>query len=234
MANTLDLDPEWGAIDLVEEVEKVFGFTIAKEEAERCATVGDLYAVVCAHMPDWDGRAGHCASSMTFYRIRRSLDPDRTRSVTPRTSLEDEDNPFQLFGRLGKETGLRLPSARLTPIGMIGGFIFCGGLLVAISMLLLGQWGVACLALAAGLAGMLPMWRDRGGLPEGIATVGDLVRRTAPLNARELQADGGRPSHRWSILAALAAEHGALEPGRIVPETFLHRKSLEQAAAASY
>lgn len=232
MPNTLDLDPEWGAIDLIEEVERMFGFAITKEEAERCATVGDLYAVVCAHVPDWDAQAGSCASSMTFYRIRRSLDPGRTRSITPRTSLEDEDNPFQLFRKLGKETGLRLPSTRLSPIGMFGGFIFCGGLLVAISMLFLGQWETACLALAMGLVGMLPMWRDRGGLPAGIATVGDLVRRTAPLNARELQADGGRPSDRWSILASLAAEHGTLEPGRIAPETFLHRKSLEQAATA--
>ena len=75
MANSVDLDPEFGAIELIEEVEAIFGFTITKEEAERCATVGDLYDVVCAHTPDWDAQDGCCGSSMVFYRVRRALAP---------------------------------------------------------------------------------------------------------------------------------------------------------------
>ncbi|GGB58424.1 DUF3817 domain-containing protein [Blastomonas aquatica] len=232
MQNTLDLDPEWGAIDLIEEVEKVFEFTVSKDEAERCATVGDLYSVICAHAPDWDAQSGKCASSMTFYRFRRSLDADRQRSITPRTSLECSDNPHQLFKRLSRETDLRLPSTRMTPIGMVGGFIFSGGLIAAVVLLLIGRWEVAFLAFVISLIGLLPVYADRGELPSGIVTVGDLVRRTAPLNARKLQAYGGRPSDRWSILASLAAEHGELEAEQIGPATFLHRKSMEQAAAA--
>ena len=79
MANSLDLDPEWGAIDLLEEVELTFGIKIANEEAERCATVGDLYDVICAHSPAWDGQDGDCGTSMVFYRMRRSLSPDDRR-----------------------------------------------------------------------------------------------------------------------------------------------------------
>lgn len=35
MSNTLDLDPEWGAIDLIAEVEQAFDFTITRDQAER-------------------------------------------------------------------------------------------------------------------------------------------------------------------------------------------------------
>jgi hypothetical protein len=84
MLTTLDLDPEWGAIDLIEEVETVFSFTISKDEAERCATIGDLYAVLCVHTPGWDTQGGKCGSSMTFYRIRRSLDPIEPNGSAPR------------------------------------------------------------------------------------------------------------------------------------------------------
>lgn len=64
---------------------------------------------------------------------------------------------------------------------------------------------------------------DPGGLPEGIASVADLVRRTVPLNARLLARAGARPPDPWSVLAALAAEHGKLPPGAIGPGTFLLR-----------
>lgn len=44
--NTLDLDPEWGAIDLLEEVEASFGIKIEDAVAEQIETVGDLYDVI--------------------------------------------------------------------------------------------------------------------------------------------------------------------------------------------
>jgi acyl carrier protein len=40
--NSLDLDPEWGAIDLLEEVEASFGIKIEDTVAEQIETVGDL------------------------------------------------------------------------------------------------------------------------------------------------------------------------------------------------
>lgn len=75
MPTTLDLDPEWGAIDLLEEVEAAFNIKIGDDEAERCWTVGDLYDLICAHAPQWDEQAGTCASSAVFYRVRRSVTP---------------------------------------------------------------------------------------------------------------------------------------------------------------
>lgn len=130
MANSLDLDPEWGAIDLLEEVEQTFSIQIANEEAERCVTVGDLYDVICAHSPDWDGQDGKCGSSMVFYRMRRSLSPDDKRGVTPDTPLAGIGlEPSRLFKKLEVDTGLRLPGYELTWLGMTGGFLMGGGIM---------------------------------------------------------------------------------------------------------
>ncbi|PHK19530.1 hypothetical protein VF10_21550 [Nostoc linckia z13] len=232
MANSLDLDPEWGAIDLLEEVEQTFGIQIAKEEAEQCATVGDLYDVICAHSPDWDGQDGKCGSSMVFYRMRRSLSPDDKRGVTPRTPLAGIGlEPSRLFKKLEVDTGLRLPGYELTWLGMTGGFLMGGGIIAAVVALLTGQWIASGTALLVALAGLPLVRADPGRLPAGFATLADLVRRTVPLNATGLREAGGRPADRWAILTALAAEHGNLAPDKIGPETFFHRKSLKLANA---
>lgn len=232
MVNTLDLDPEWGAIDLLEEVEATFGIKIANEEAERCCTVGDLYDVVCAHSPDWDGQDGSCGSSMVFYKLRRSLSPNDKRGVVPDTPLTASGiQPSRLFKKMADDTGLRLPSHELTWLGLTGGFVFVGGVLGAIVALFTGHWLVSGILALMALAG-LPLLRvDPGRFPSDIVTVADLVRRTVPLNAARLKEGGGRPADRWSVVAALAAEHGVLPPHEIGPETFFHRKSLELATA---
>ena len=230
--NTLDLDPEWGAIDLIEEVEGAFGIEIADKDAEQCETVGDLYDVLCGYVPSWDAQSGKCSSSMTFYKIRRALDPERTLGVTPQTILTGYDNPIKLFRMLAGKTGLRLPEADQTWFGKAGGIFFSFGLIAVIATLFTGYWAVSGLMLAIVVLGGALAWIDRGVFPSGITTVSDLVRRTALLNARGLRTEGGRPSDRWSILVALAAEHGSLMPDEIRPETFLHLSSLKMATAA--
>jgi len=232
MANSLDLDPEWGAIDLLEEVEQTFGIKIANEEAERCATVGDLYNVICAHSPDWDAQSGNCGSAMVFYRMRRSLSPGDKRGTRPNTRLaETELQPRRLFKKLEGDTGLRLPAYELTFLGITGGFLLSGGIMAAIVALLTGHWIASGVILLVALAGLPLLRADPGRLPPEFVTVADLVRRTVPLNATRLRKAGGRPADRWTILTALAAEHGNLSPDEIGPETFFHRKSLELANA---
>lgn len=230
MLNTLDLDPEWGAIDLLEEVEATFGIKIANEEAERCATVGDLYDVVSTHSPDWNSQDGSCGSSMVFYRLRRSLSPDDRRGVVPDTALASIGlQPSRLFKKLADDTRLRLPEYELTSLGMAGSYILVGGIIAAIVTLLTGQWIFSGIAALVALAGLPLIRLDPGRLPTGIATVADLVRRTAPLNVASLKESGGRPADRWSVLVALAAEHGVLPPDEIGPETVFHKKQLESA-----
>lgn len=230
MANSLDLDREWGAIDLLEEVEAAFGIKITDAEAERCSTVGDLYAVICSYTPDWDTQQGSCSSSMVFYRLRRSLGPEDKRDIRPATPLITLGRPVSgVFRTLGKQTGLRLPTYELTWLGKVG-LILTGGLLVAIIALLTGHWLASGIAVLVAATGLPLLWLDPGRLPVGMVTVGDLAQRTAPLNSELLGKAGGRPSDRWSILVALAAEHGTLPASQIGPETYFHRRSLEMAA----
>jgi hypothetical protein len=232
MANSLDLDPEWGAIDLLEEVEGVFGIKIADAEAEQCCTVGDLYEVLCAHLPEWDGEEGRCGSSMVFYRLRRSLNPADKRDVTPDMLLTSSGlQPGQLFKKLADDTGLRLPNYELTWLGKMGGFLLAGGIIAAIVALLTGHWVISGAVALASLAGLPLLRLDPGRFPAGMFTLADLVRRTVPLNVATLKEAGGRPPGRWSVLVALAAEHGTLSPDEIGPETYFHRRSLELATA---
>ncbi|GGI88218.1 hypothetical protein GCM10007973_25720 [Polymorphobacter multimanifer] len=229
--NTLDLDPDL-AIDLVEDVEREFDFTFTREEAERCWTVGDIYAVIVNHEPAEEVQIGKCGSAMTFYKIRGALDPDRTKGLTPGTALVTHGKPNKLFKMLKQETGFRLPDTKLTSLGMAGGYLLSVGFLIGIVALLNGYWEASGIAFVVGVLGVALGWTDPGRLPIGVATVGDLVRRTAALNARLLQIEGGRSCGVWSILTALAAEHGSLQPDQITKATFLHRKSMKLASAA--
>jgi hypothetical protein len=231
MMNSLDVDPEWGAIDLLEEVEETFGIKVADAEAERCETVGDLYAIVRAHAPDWDTQAGNCASSMAFYRLRRSLEPGNGPKTKPRSPLLDGSaSASRLFKTLDRDTGLRLPSTEFTRPGKIGAYLFTIGLLGFVITLFIGAWTASGVAAFLAILGTLLMRQDPGKLPNGVVTVGDLARRAAALNSGKLKGDGGRPADCWTVLVALAAEHGVLPPDEIGPDTFFHRKSLELAS----
>ena len=232
MTNSLDLDSEWGAIDLLEEVAATFGLKIADEEAERCATVGDLYDILCTRLPDWDDQDGSCASSIVFYRLRRSLSPTDKRAVVPGTPLTASgSSPLRLFKKLADGTGLRLPSCKLTSLGVVGGFLLLGGIIGVVVALFNGHWIVSAAFALIALVGTILLRVDPGRFPTGIFTVADLVRRTAPLNVAYIKEVGGRPADRWSILVALAAEHGSLSPDHIGPDTVFHGRNLDQAKA---
>lgn len=233
MANSLDLDPEYGAIDLIEEVEATFGIEISNEEAERCCTVGDLYEVLAAHLPEWDQQAGNCGSSMVFYRVRRALISVNSDPVVPSTPLSTSGlTPSRLFKKLSDETELRLPLFPFAILGKIGAILLMGGGVFAIVALFNAHWFVGGALALIGLIGFSLIWVDEGRYPTGVVSVGDLVRRTVPLNSTIVKSAGGRPADRWSILTALASEYGVLPPHEIGPDTFFHRESLEQAKAS--
>lgn len=232
MANSLDLDPEYGAIDLLEEVEATFGIEISDGEAECCCTVGDLYEVLEEHLPDWDQQNGNCGSSMVFYRVRRALTSVNNDPIAPSTPLSASGlTPSRLFNMLGAETELRLPLFPFTTVGKIGAVLFMAGLVFAIVALFNAHWIVGGVLALLSLMGFSMMWLDEGRYPSGVVTVGDLVQRTVPLNSSIVKDAGGRPADRWSVLTALASEYGVLAPQEISPDTFLHRKSMEQAKA---
>ena len=63
--NTIDLDHEWGAIDLLEEVETSFGIKIGDAVVERITTVGELYDAIRNLTPAWDMRLPHRWAMLT-------------------------------------------------------------------------------------------------------------------------------------------------------------------------
>jgi hypothetical protein len=231
MANILDIDPEWGGIDLIEEVEAAFGIKVADDEAERCWTVGDLYEVICAHTPHWNEQDGSCASSAVFYRFRRALAPENKREVSPSSALAGAGMSARgLYNLLRRETRLRLPTEEATVIGVVGGWMCLLGFIGGLIALFTGAWALTGLGTLVVVLGVLLLLVDPARLPTGVGTVGELVRRTVPLNAQGLAQTGARPPDRWAIVIALAAEHSSLHPDQINPDTFLLRKGMELAA----
>jgi hypothetical protein len=170
MANTLDLDPEFGGIDLIDEVEAAFGIKVEDEEAERCWTVGDLYQVIYARTPNWTEQDGSCASSAVFYQFRRVLAPEDKRLLSPRAPLQSTGMSAQpLFNLLRQKTNLRLPTETPTAIGIIGGWMCLVGFIGGLMALFSAAWawsgiGVAVVALGVVLLRVdparLPFWRN--------------------------------------------------------------------------
>ena len=232
--NTLDLDPEWGAIDLLEEVEASFGIKIEDVIAEQIETVGDLYDAICDLTPKWDSQRGPCTSSVIFYRMRLALVHLDRKSISPRMDLPlHGTTPSKLFSLLERKTGLRLPSASLTTPGVIGGMLFLIGIIGGVIALFDTAWEFAAGGAVMAAAGAALLRADPGRLPVGVETLGDLVTRAVPLNAQELAQMGARLPDRWTMLTALAAEHGILSPAEISPDTFLHLKSLKIASKSA-
>ena len=232
--NALDLDPEWGAIDLLEEVEASFGIKIEGAVVEQIETVGDLYDAICDLTPEWDNQQGSCASSVAFYRLRRALVQIDRKSISPRMDLPlHGTTPSKLFSLLERQTALRLPSAPLTTPGVIGGMLFLIGIIGGVIALFDTAWELAAGGAVMAAAGVALLKVDPGSLPVGVQTLGDLVTRAVPLNAQKLAEMGARLPDRWTMLTVLAAEHGILSPAEISQDTFLHLKSLKLASKSA-
>lgn len=105
-------------------------------------------------------------------------------------------------------------------IGIIGGVI----------ALFDTAWELAAGGAVMAAAGGALLKVDPGSLPVGVQTLGDLVTRAVPLNAQKLVEMGARLPDRWTMLTALAAEHGILSPVEISQDTFLYLKSLKLAS----
>lgn len=232
--NTLDLDPEWGAIDLLEEVETSFGIKIEDAVVERIETVGDLYDAICNLTTEWDDQRGSCASPVIFYQLRRALGHLDRKSISPRMELPLHGNtPSKLLSSLERDSGLRLPSAPLTKLGVIGSTLFLVGIIGGVIAIFDAAWEIAACGAMLATAGAALVKIDPGSLPVGVETLGDLVTRAVPLNAQVLSEIGARLPDRWTMLTGLAAEHGILSPAEIYRDTYLHLKSLKLASKSA-
>lgn len=222
-ANCLDLDPEVGDIELLEELNQHFGLQPSQEQCRHWRTLGDIHDT----LQDVLGTRseGACPSLRAFNGLRQAvLAGGRARSALgPSTPLDALDNhrPRQWLQRLATQTGFDMPWCRYGPTGQGGSWLFLVGFVFGIVLLGAGQWRAGLGLLAMMALGLWLMWRDHGRWPAGLATLGDLADRVAALNHRKLGDVRDLPGTRWRRLTAIAAEQSDMAPADMQADTLL-------------
>lgn len=216
MPTSLGLCGDLDDVALIEDVEDAFGFRLPDDEAGLCRTVGDLFALVEARLPD-NTSAGRCATAMTFYRLRRALQPATTivlRPDTPVTALEPI--PLKELQRIiRQECGLRPPTGRLV---LWGQFALLGAVVAPFLAIVLPWWlAAAAFFLACAIFRFAPHE-----LPDTM-TFGDLVREVSTRNVGTLARQGARlrASEAWDAFRNIMADHTLLPKDLIERDTLL-------------
>lgn len=238
MEATLDIDPQDGDLDFIEEIQRVCDVRLEQRHVAEWRTLGDIHTTLLALRSEGPTE-GRCPTMMAFHKLRAALaegGEDRGRLV-PSTDLEAlaDGRSRLLLAKLRLATKLRLPSARLRAVGSIGAALISIAIVVGLAFLLKGNLLVAALSMVVLLIGCLLAYADPGALPEGVRTLGDLARSAAGLSRAELRASGARrmPGEEWSVLAAIAAEESGLEARSLEPKTYLFRHVYEKDRLAS-
>lgn len=205
-------------VELVMEVEEVFGIVIADEEAQRTQTVGQLFELVVSKLSSSQG----CASMVAFNRLRRGLHSvfgAPRREVTPQTALEQllpGRHRRAAWRQLSAASGVQLPSLR-TPEWVIV-LVVVATVLAAIMDLVGVGVGItnpvvavflagAVLAIVSGRVASLP--------PAGCASIGDLAQVVAG-RYPSLSASA-RPDEVqvWSTVVDRVSRVGGVDPARV-------------------
>ncbi|MEG3086944.1 acyl carrier protein [Sphingomonas sp. PB4P5] len=222
MKASLGLAGDLDDVELVEDIEQAFGVRLPDGELSNCDTVGDLFDLVLARLPDRGATADRCATAMCFYRLRRvvqrlapgiqllpSTPIDALRTVSVRSLYEAME--------IGE--GLRPPNPYLSRWGALSLLIAIAG---PIGLRFAGaSWWLAGAALALGVI----LYRfSPVRLPPQAKTVRDFIELVAALNICELSAQGARlrPAEAWQALQALCSDHAASSAGEINRETLIH------------
>jgi hypothetical protein len=220
LTNSLRLVGDGDDLDIVADVERVFGISIAGHEAESTRTVGQLHDLIEAKC---GGRTEACLSRVAFYRLRKALTEGgvetRIEPATPVAILRPQNSVARAWSELQCRSGLQLPpleiplrfktrplprwvNALLTTLVVGAAFCmlrFALELSAGISMLFIVV-GFAAFGVARYVAYLL--LRD---IPCRIATIGDLARESAGCTFADLSQRGRRasPADRWFALLAI-------------------------------
>jgi hypothetical protein len=203
MADVLPLVGDGDEDDLVHEVESAFGIRFAPQDLEACHTVGDLYDLVLALVPNAERTGTACLTARAFFRLRRAIEraqPDRV--ITPATPLNDltaRSGTDAWLSRLQDRTGLRMPTLAT---GIAGGLAAVAAVALSVAAIFAHGWYGALVSLPVSLAMLAASSRWLARFPKGMRTVGDLARAIAALNIAALS-DGKEPIRRSEIWAAL-------------------------------
>lgn len=219
MTSSLGLAGDLDDVELIQDVEAAFGVRLEDDEIERCSTVGQLFELIKARLPDLPSGQS-CATAMCFYRLRRALQPHSVIALKPKTSIGALGSlPVRKLHRIIEtECGLRPPPQYIT-------FWGCLALLLVVTLpfglFAVGMpWWSALpsAALGIGLYRLAPIQ-----LPGEVETFGDLVRIVASRSIGALAGQGARlgPEEAWQAFKDVLSDHTQLSKDEIGPETLL-------------
>jgi hypothetical protein len=219
MTSSLGLAGDLDDVDLIEDVEEAFGVRLADDEIERCSTVGQLFELIEARLPETPSGQS-CATAMCFYQLRRALQPHSAIALKPQTSISalSAVPVRKLHQIIETECGLRPPPQYITFWGCLALLLV---LALPLGLFAIGMpWWVALpsAALGIGLYRRAPIQ-----LPDEVETFGDLIRIVASRSIGALAAQGARlgPTEAWQSFTDVLSDHTQLSKDEIGPETLL-------------
>ena len=221
MPTSLGFDGELDDAMMVQDIELSFGFKISDDEWMTFRTVSDVFAVVEANLPA--GATGSkCASAITFYRLRRAIQPHLDMPLRPQTPISARaDIPVRKLHRIIKN------DCQMNAHQFVGWSMWKLAALLAVpsfpfvaAALGLGDWGaLASVLIAIGLFIAAPLR-----LPHTVHTFGDLVRLVSSQNSGALAQQGARLTGRqaWEALREILAQHTSLPKEQISRDTLIY------------
>jgi len=220
---TVNLDPQDGDIAVFQELQTVFGISLTQDDVGEWRTAGDIHETLRHKLADRsDGDA--CATSMTFYRLRRAVG-GRAKGLTPSTPLAQlvGPNPKKWRAEMQRILCLNLPVFPLTSVGTIGCFLALAAVLSLCGASVFGSSFVAAGSLAILVLSGTLCSIDRLSLPEHLVTLGDLARAVAVRNVATLAQQGARlrDADVWEAICVVLAEETGTPPHQIGPDSYL-------------
>lgn len=219
MKDSLNLVGDGDDLDVIRDVESVFGIRITDREAEATLTVGQLYDLIQAKCPGAD-RTQACLSQIAFYRLRRALAPADKAAITPQTPIAvvravDPHSIGRAWKELSRRSGLTLPiletpshSSALSLYAIRGIVVAIGSVAFFFALIDVFRLPAIIFLLTAPLLAIMVgslFHHVYGDIPRRIQTIGDLAREAAGYSFSEAfkSHPTGGPADRWQALTAV-------------------------------
>ena len=235
--NTLGIDGD-DSMDLLIEAEAAFGIEISDDEAQAIYTVGQFHSVIADKVGDSNGEK--CASSMSFYQLRRAIsNVVSQKNLRPKTLLTELTNmyPRTFFKRIQNNLTLTLPDLEMTKIGNLGltllglslfsipvSFIFANNFVLLFLL--------ACLGI---LIGTVLIRIDPRAYAADQATLGGIAKQMTVHNFGQLASSGAkvRSEDIWNTLVKITAPYAMeIEASEISKSTIIMQDYADRLRAS--
>ena len=206
--DTLALVGDGDELDLLVDVEEVFGVALAEEEVSGLRTVGSLHALIMTKLAPGAPRRV-CLSARAFRQMRAALKADaRIRPSTPFQALTSQQDYPSWLARVEQESGLELTrAASHWAVVLLGWMAFLAGLGVFVWPDLWLELGMLAALSLLGVW-LLPFPERRRPLADHSSSLDDLIRASLPQNFQRLRRAGEAPHSLevWRILESICRD----------------------------